>query len=435
MVLCQPDAGQLAQRRLPLGAERSTSTHVAGAAIKAYAAGPRARRRRSRRCDSDAGRGADDGGASRRTVRRSPAAVTCSSRTSRRPGVDVIAAVAPAGRPTGNDFNAYVGHVDVDPAHRRHRGADASSKHPTWSPMWIKSALMTTATTTDNTGQPDPARRARRDAARLRLRPRPAGAGVQPGPGLRLRARTTGCSTAAPSARSSWSPRPAFCNRRRLDRPERPQLPRASRSATLAGQPDGHPDVHQHVAPTRRRSTSRRCRPRPGTTVKGQHQQGHGAAAAVAVVQGDDHPDGRPPLNAVDVRLASRGPTSAATRCAARSPSGRSPSRSRAAVTSNGTSGVHDDDREPGLHRHADDQRQRSGRRRQVATRNPRRSRPDTTVDVVIPAGTTVRQVRDVRRRLPGRDGHRPGRAAGDGYRRRGRRHERRSDVGGSRST
>ena len=46
-----------------------------------------------------------------------------------------------------------VRHVDVQPAHRRPRGA-AHPEAPDWSPMMVKSALLTTASVTDNKGQP-----------------------------------------------------------------------------------------------------------------------------------------------------------------------------------------------------------------------------------------------------------------------------------------
>jgi hypothetical protein len=68
------------------------------------------------------------------------------------PGVSVIAAVAPPGN-GGLDFNAYDGTSMAAP-HITGIAALIKQKHPTWSPMWIKSAIMTTATTLDNKGQP-----------------------------------------------------------------------------------------------------------------------------------------------------------------------------------------------------------------------------------------------------------------------------------------
>jgi subtilisin family serine protease len=68
------------------------------------------------------------------------------------PGVDVIAAVAPPGH-AGKDFDGLSGTSMAAP-HVAGLAALLKSKNPSWSPMWIKSALMTTATTKDNTGQP-----------------------------------------------------------------------------------------------------------------------------------------------------------------------------------------------------------------------------------------------------------------------------------------
>ncbi|HEY5848079.1 MAG TPA: S8 family serine peptidase [Microlunatus sp.] len=68
------------------------------------------------------------------------------------PGVSVIAAVAPPGN-DGLDFNAYDG-TSMSTPHISGIAAMIKQKHPTWSPMWIKSALMTTATTLTNRGNP-----------------------------------------------------------------------------------------------------------------------------------------------------------------------------------------------------------------------------------------------------------------------------------------
>jgi subtilisin family serine protease len=68
------------------------------------------------------------------------------------PGVDVVAAVSPAGN-LGNDFNALSG-TSMSSPHVAGIAALLKSKNPTWSPMAIKSAIMTTAGQVDNTGGP-----------------------------------------------------------------------------------------------------------------------------------------------------------------------------------------------------------------------------------------------------------------------------------------
>ena len=68
------------------------------------------------------------------------------------PGVGVIAAVAPPGN-AGENFNSYDGTSMAAP-HITGIAALIKQKHPTWSPMWIKSAIMTTASQVTNRGNP-----------------------------------------------------------------------------------------------------------------------------------------------------------------------------------------------------------------------------------------------------------------------------------------
>jgi subtilisin family serine protease len=69
------------------------------------------------------------------------------------PGVDVIATVAPTDANYGNAFGTYSG-TSMSAPHITGLAALLIGKHPDWSPMAVKSALMTTASQTDNTGKP-----------------------------------------------------------------------------------------------------------------------------------------------------------------------------------------------------------------------------------------------------------------------------------------
>jgi subtilisin family serine protease len=68
------------------------------------------------------------------------------------PGVNVIAAVSPVNH-RGNLYDNESGTSMATP-HLAGLAALILSKHPNWSPMWVKSALMTTATQKDNKGKP-----------------------------------------------------------------------------------------------------------------------------------------------------------------------------------------------------------------------------------------------------------------------------------------
>ena len=69
------------------------------------------------------------------------------------PGVDIIAAVSPAGDGGGNMFNALSG-TSMSAPHISGLAALMIQKYPGWSVGWLKSAMMTTATTLDNQGKP-----------------------------------------------------------------------------------------------------------------------------------------------------------------------------------------------------------------------------------------------------------------------------------------
>jgi hypothetical protein len=68
------------------------------------------------------------------------------------PGVDVLAAVAPP-QNSGRDWDFYSG-TSMSAPHIAGLGALIVGKHPRWSPMAVKSSLMTTAVTRDNKGEP-----------------------------------------------------------------------------------------------------------------------------------------------------------------------------------------------------------------------------------------------------------------------------------------
>jgi subtilisin family serine protease len=70
------------------------------------------------------------------------------------PGVDVLAAVAPPGN-NGRNFDFYSG-TSMSSPHIAGIAALLKDAHPDWSPMMIKSAIMTTASTMTNRGNPIP---------------------------------------------------------------------------------------------------------------------------------------------------------------------------------------------------------------------------------------------------------------------------------------
>ena len=70
------------------------------------------------------------------------------------PGQDILAAVAPPGN-AGRDFDLYSG-TSMSSPHVAGLGALMKQAHPDWSPMMIKSALMTTAYDVLDGGTPAP---------------------------------------------------------------------------------------------------------------------------------------------------------------------------------------------------------------------------------------------------------------------------------------
>jgi subtilisin family serine protease len=124
--------------------------HLAGAAIKAYLAAT---------ANPTATLGTAD-----RVVQRAPEMAPLSSRGPARagggdllkpditaPGVDVFTASSPA--IDGNLFGSFTG-TSLSSPHIAGIAALLRSRNPSWSPVAVKSALMTTASQLDNTGQP-----------------------------------------------------------------------------------------------------------------------------------------------------------------------------------------------------------------------------------------------------------------------------------------
>ena len=115
------------------------------------------------------------------------------------PGQDILAAVAPPGN-HGRDFDLYSG-TSMSSPHMTALGALLQQAHPDWSPMMIKSAMMTTAYQGHDY-----------DAVQLGRRSRRPEQGGRPGPRVRQQPRPTGsrssrARTCTP-ARSRRSTRP-----------------------------------------------------------------------------------------------------------------------------------------------------------------------------------------------------------------------------------
>ena len=195
--------------------------HVAGAAIKAYAA--------TASPTASISAGVSESG-------RAPEMAAFSSRGPAlagggdllkpditAPGVDVVAAVSPAGdagATSTTPSRARRCRARTSPASRRCCAAST----PDWSPIWIKSALMTTATPLDNTEPP--IQDAGHDATPLDY-----GSGhVRPGLAFNPGLVYDSDSDRLAAVRLRHRPDPAdhtgvVLHRRGVDRPERPQLP------------------------------------------------------------------------------------------------------------------------------------------------------------------------------------------------------------------
>ena len=124
----------------------------------------------------------------------------------RRPGVDVLAAVAPPGQ-RGREFDLFSG-TSMSAPHIAGIAALLKQLHPDWSPMAIKSALMTTAYQGHDTAafglgrRPRPAEQGDRSGPRVRQQPRGL-ARVPQGPEPVHRQRASRRSTRPTSTRPS----------------------------------------------------------------------------------------------------------------------------------------------------------------------------------------------------------------------------------------
>ncbi len=335
------------------------------------------------------------------------------------PGVGVFAAVAPPGN-GGENFQSYDGTSMAAP-HITGIAALIKQKHPTWSPMWIKSAIMTTASQLTNRNNPI-------QGAAGNATPFEMGAGhVRPAPAFDpglvydsgyLDWLAYGCSIGQIQLVAG------FCGQLPAIDPSDFNSPSIAIGA-LPGSADGHPDGHQRGG---QRVQVRRSGPgASGHHGPGQHVRVPHASGPDPDLLPEDHPDDRA-VERVHVRLdhleRQQGPLGAQPDRGASGGGGGAVAGDRQRHL-----GLEGDRGAAGLHRHAEGDRQRSrpgdgqhhGRYRQGRSGGRAGHHP---------ARDDVRQVRDVRRGLRAEHGHRPAREEQRGHH---GRVQRRGDVRGGR--
>ena len=329
MVLYNPTP-EHAQRRLPLGAVGRTSTRSPGA-------GDQGVRRRPPAPD-----GVDLGARGQAGSRR-PAVATFSIAAARptssggdllkpdimAPGVDVVAATGPAEQqrqPAGTPTAAPRWPARTSPASPRCSSAEA----PDWSPMAIKSALMTTAGVRGQRGPADP-RRARRPATPPRWSWAPArsppGDGVRPGPGVRRPGRLQWLQyTCGIGVHLTLGRRQDVCDVVGSIDPSNLNYP-----SIAVGDLAGKQTLTRTVTNVTNQASVYvpTVQAPPGFKVDGDAEAADRAAAGKSAdLQGDDHPH-RSPRSTSGRSARCAGATCAATTCAARSRCGRCPPRCR----------------------------------------------------------------------------------------------------------
>ena len=167
------------------------------------------------------------------------------------PGVDVLAAVAPPGSAVAT-FDLFSG-TSMSAPHIAGIAALFKQLHPDWSPMAIKSALMTTGVRRARARSPTRPRPMRRLCGRS---PRAPGTCSRTAPTIRASSTTATSTTGSrSSAASTTGVNPATCSALQaagysFDQ-QRHEHRRRSRSATWPGTRHGHAADHERRA-TRR---------------------------------------------------------------------------------------------------------------------------------------------------------------------------------------